>query len=75
MSIRARLKRLEQSLGGRVCGPGCPSLQYLCDNDWYDQEPQLPAPCPRCGRQPDVVAVVYDPDFYGNADRLGETKT
>jgi hypothetical protein len=50
-------------------------LQYLCDDDWYDQEPQLPAPCPRCTRLPNVIRVVYDPDFYGNADRLGQTKT
>jgi hypothetical protein len=27
-------------------------------------------PCPRCGRQANVIPVIYDPDFYGNADRL-----
>jgi hypothetical protein len=26
--------------------------------------------CPRCGRQSVVIPVVFDPDFYGNADRL-----
>ena len=31
-----------------------------------------PEPCPRCGRLPQVVRLVYDPDFYGNADRLRE---
>jgi hypothetical protein len=45
-------------------------LQYLCDDGWYDQEPEPPAPCPRCGRPPNVIRVAYDPDFYGNADRL-----
>jgi hypothetical protein len=27
-------------------------------------------PCPRYGRPPIVLAVVFDPDFFGNADRL-----
>jgi hypothetical protein len=70
VSIRARLKRLERSRAGRVCGPGCPALRYACDDDWYGRETEPPAPCPRCGRQPFVIPVVYDPDFYGNADRL-----
>jgi hypothetical protein len=33
-------------------------------------EPQPPAPCPRCKRQPLNIPVIYDPNFYGNADRL-----
>jgi hypothetical protein len=70
VSILARLKRLERSRGGRSCGPGCPPLGCVYENDWYGQAAEPPAPCPRCGRPPDVIAVVYDPDFYGNADRL-----
>jgi hypothetical protein len=27
-------------------------------------------PWPRCGRPPTLIYVVFDPDFYGNADRL-----
>jgi hypothetical protein len=70
VSILARLKRLERSHGGRSCGAGCPPLRYIGDGDWYDQKPQSPASCPRRGRQASVIPIVYDPDFYGNADRL-----
>jgi len=38
--------------------------------DPLGRQSEPPAPCPRCGRQPNVVCVVYDPDFYGNAERL-----
>jgi hypothetical protein len=52
----------------------------LYSQDGFDGEPTLdegqrpPAPCRRCGRPARVLemVVVYDPNFYGNADRLEE---
>ncbi len=74
MNLRRRLGRLERSWQGGSCGPNCPPLALVREGDWYGepcpQEP--PAPCPRCGRPPNVVRRVVDPDFYGNAERLRE---
>ena len=72
MSIKARLQRLERSCGAAACGRGCPPICYVLEHDWYDQPSEPPAPCPRCGKPPLVITVVYDPDFFGNADRLRE---
>jgi hypothetical protein len=74
MTIQARLKRLERSRGAMNCGPGCPPLRWVDENDFYDEPSEPPAPCPRCGRPPIVIPVIYDPDFYGNADRLAALK-
>jgi hypothetical protein len=76
MSIKARVQRLERCKG--ACGPACPprAVSFVGD-DWYGQtETQgQPAPCARCGRPADVIGVVFDPNFYGNADRLRERTT
>jgi hypothetical protein len=69
MRMRARLKRLEQCRGGG-CGPRCPPIRCVCEDDWSGREPEAPAPCPRCGRPPVVLAVVFDPDSFGNGERL-----
>jgi ferredoxin-NADP reductase len=47
-----------------------PPARCVCADVWYGREPEAPAPCPRCCRPPIVLAVVYDADFFGNADRL-----
>ena len=70
MSILARLKRLERSRGACACGSDCPPVRYVIENDFYDQVSEPPAPCPRCGRPPLVICLVYDRNFFGNADRL-----
>jgi hypothetical protein len=84
MSIRSRLVSLERAARSRGCGPGCPPRPVLVvrDRDFYDdadpsgerREPPAPAPCPRCGRaaEPTVVHLVYDPSFFGNAERIKE---
>ena len=75
MSIRRRRARREA--GG--CGPDCPPLAAMVyHQDGFDGEPTLeggqrtPTPCRRCGRPARVLemVVVYDPDFYGTAERL-----
>jgi hypothetical protein len=84
MSFRSRLARLEQAFGNGACGPDCPPqavVRYVQDGP--DAEPVLeegqepPAPCPRCGRPADVLPLVllFDRDFYGNAERLGGMTT
>jgi len=74
MSLAARIKRLERTKG--VCGPGCPPRVVLhVGDDWYgppDTQQQAEY-CPRCGRPAEVLRVVYDPNFYGNAHLLQET--
>ena len=70
MSIKARLKRLERLRGGRACGHGCPPVCYVYQNHWDGRDSEPPSPCPRCGRAPIVISVVYDRNFFGNADRL-----
>ena len=79
MRIAARLKRLEQGRGTDGCGPDCPPQAVVVyHQDGFDGEPTLaegqrpPAPCPRCGRPAlaQEMVVVYDPDFYGTAERL-----
>ena len=84
MTIRRRVVFLERHVRNRTCGPGCPPCPVLVvrDRDFYDdadprgeqREPPAPPPCPRCGRaaEPTVVHLVYDPDFFGNADRIKE---
>jgi hypothetical protein len=72
--LRARLRRLERAEGARACGPGCPPVRWVYENDWHGRESEPPAPGPRCRRPPTVRAVVYDPDFFGNAERLGAVK-
>ena len=82
MSIRRRLATLERSLGEHGCGPECPPRPVLVgyENDFYGNasggsgEPEPPAPCPRCGRaaEPTVMHVVYDADFFHNAEPLTE---
>jgi hypothetical protein len=74
MSIAARLQKLEQSQRGRSCGHGCPPVRVLYANNPLGWQSEPPAACPRCGRQSNVVCVVYDPDFYGNAERLASSK-
>jgi hypothetical protein len=49
VSIAARLRRLEQSRGARGCGPRCPPVRYVCEDDWYGPASEPPAPCPHCG--------------------------
>jgi hypothetical protein len=77
MKLRARLQRLEHSRHAGPCGRDCPPVCYVYDDGWYGQpsEDEQPASCPRCGRPPVVIRVVYDPNFYGNAERLKELKT
>jgi hypothetical protein len=79
MRLRARLQRLERATRAGDCGPDCPprAVALYCqdgrDGEPVREEGQVPpAPCPRCGRLARVVemVVVYDPDFYGNTDRL-----
>jgi hypothetical protein len=66
-SVATRLGRLEALTGST--GP-CP----LCA-DWRelillrDKAPEPPC-CPVCGRQPFVVRLVRDPNFYHNRERL-----
>jgi hypothetical protein len=76
--MASRLGRLERSWAAGGCGPGCPPVRAVIEADWYDdgQADAAPAPCPRCGRPPRVLGVVFDPDIYGNAERLrGATPT
>jgi hypothetical protein len=77
--VGARLARLERSFAGGSCGPGCPPQVLVhYEQDGPDAEPVLcgepepAAPCPRCGRPAKVVEMLicYDPNFYGNAERL-----
>ena len=85
MSIRRRLASLERSLGERGCGPDCPPrpVTVVYKNNFYDrirggpeeqkpQEPEPPAPCPRCGRaaEPTVLEIAYVSDFYHRLDGL-----
>jgi hypothetical protein len=79
MSIRRRLERLEGARAATGCGPDCPpQTVVLYHQDGIESEPSLdegqrpPAPCPRCGRPAlaQEMVVVYDPDFYGTAERL-----
>jgi hypothetical protein len=77
---QARLQKLEQGAAlDRGCCPACPSPAIVRYNqDGHDGEPvlaggqKLPALCRRCGRPARVlqILVVYDPDFFGNAERL-----
>jgi len=82
MSIRRRLQRLEAAGAGRGCGPGCPPQAVIVYREYesdgepiVDEEKPLPS-CPRCGPPADVteIRVIHDPNFYGNADRLGELR-
>jgi hypothetical protein len=63
------------------CGPDCPPRVFTWTE--YDADgselvprgepgPEPAAPCPRCGRPAEVeeCVIIYDPNFYGNADRL-----
>jgi hypothetical protein len=84
MSIRSRLVALERCARRRGCGPGCPpQILVHYTQDGPDAEPVLvegqkpPTPCPRCGRPAEVTPMVlcWDPNFYGNADRLKELTT
>jgi hypothetical protein len=82
MSIWRRLERLEAAGAADSCGPGCPPEAVVIHRqDGYDGEPvpeerKPPAPCPRCGRPARVLelVVVYDPNFYGNAELLEEAR-
>jgi hypothetical protein len=70
-ALRRLRRRLERARGGS-CGPGCPPVCQGTE-PWYDGSvPVLPppAPCPRCGREPIVLAVLEDLNFFGNAARL-----
>jgi len=49
---------------------GCPPVRVVYEDHPGGWQSEQPAPCPRCGREPNAVCVVYDPDFYGNAERL-----
>jgi hypothetical protein len=42
-----------------------------------DEGQEPPAPCPGCGRPARVLplVVIDDPEFYGNAERLGDLRT
>jgi hypothetical protein len=72
MSLKSRLKRLEKSRDAGPCGEDCPPVFWVHDDGWYgrpsDEGP--PAPCPRCGRPPVLLHVVFDPDFFSNAEQL-----
>jgi len=66
-----------------VACSGCPSRAVVYHQQGRDGEPVLdgsrspPAPCRHC-RQPACVlqiVVVYDPDFFGNAERPEERMT
>ena len=79
MRLRARLQRLERATTADGCDPDCPPLAVMVyHQDGNDGEPTLdegqrpPATCRRCGRPARALemVVVYDPDFYGNVDRL-----
>jgi hypothetical protein len=72
--IASRLSRLERCRSGGGCGLRCPSVRCVCEDDCYGREPEIPAPWPRCGRPPVVLAVVFDPDFFGNADGLADLR-
>jgi hypothetical protein len=84
MRLRARLQKLERGAAlDRDC-PACPPRAVvLYHQDGHDGAPVLdpgqkpPAPCRRCGRPAGVlrVVVVYDPDFFGNAERLEDLRT
>jgi hypothetical protein len=79
MRLRTRLQRLEGATGAGDSCPACPSPAIVRYNqDGHDGAPVLaggqkpPALCRRCGRAARVlpIVVVYDPDFFGNAERL-----
>jgi hypothetical protein len=77
MSMRNRLRRLEQLYSGRErphC-PACPPqaiVYYRQDRSAAEpvlqEGEQLPDPCPGCGRPVDVFAIVEDPDFFLRRD-------
>jgi hypothetical protein len=75
------LKRQLSRLEGDSCGPGCPPLAWrefvqdepgaeLVPCDWHAQplteEPEPPAPCPRCGRPAQIALTIFDKSFFGN---------
>jgi hypothetical protein len=85
MRLRARLQKQERGAAlDRDCCPACPPPAFVrYDQDGHEGTPILgrgqkpPAPCRRCGRPARVleVVVVYDADFFGNAERLEERMT
>jgi len=85
MRLRARLKKLERGVAfDRDCCPACPPRAVVrYHQDGHDGEPVLaggqkpPALCRHCGRPARVLplVVIYDPSFYGNAERLEELLT
>ncbi len=67
MSIRARLTRLERSVGDAAC-PACRDRRgrvvkrtgrELADGTVRLEEPG-PAPCPRCGEVPEEVVTIIE---------------
>jgi hypothetical protein len=71
MSIRTRIKRLEQSREAVSCGAGCPPLRIEYVNDFYGEPgPAQPTHCSRCGRAARILTVEFDDNFYGHAERL-----
>jgi hypothetical protein len=84
MTMRRRLECLEAGGAATGCDPDChPQALVFYHQDGLDGEPTIdeglrpPATCPRCGRPARVLemVVVYDPEFCGNADRLGGGET
>jgi hypothetical protein len=61
-SLLSRLRRLEKAQDGP-----CP----LCARPLLVRGIEQAAPrCPACGREPSVVRLIRDRNFFGNADRL-----
>jgi hypothetical protein len=74
MSLETRVSKLEAAGGGDdgtcTCTP--PYIARVREADIADGwTPDAPPPCPKCGLLPFMV-IHYDPDFYGNAERLEE---
>ncbi len=69
MSIKSRLDRLEDRLGGGACpecGSGSEGPVTIRSTAWGDPEPR---PCPSCGAEPHHFTLTLDSPNDAGAER------
>jgi len=71
MRLAGRLQHLEQVNEEEERCPDCPPESFIVCRDGREDFAD-PPPCATCGRAAvvEVIRVVRDRDFFGNADRL-----